>query len=165
MSTPTRIAMQLPTRLATGAFILNSGWSKWEASDEKAKHLHAVAKDAYPMFENVDSAVFTKALSIGEMALGGALLLPIVPEWMAGAGLTAFSAGLLGLYARLPGMRQPGSVRPSDDGLPLAKDSWMLAIGLSLLAGAVTKAPHTMSKRHAKRAKAKAKAKAKADKS
>lgn len=152
--------MQLPTRVATGAFLLNSGWSKWDASDEKAKHLHAVAKDVYPVFDNVDSAVFTKALSVGEMALGGALLLPVVPEWMAGAGLTAFSGLLLGLYARLPGMRQPGSIRPSDDGLALAKDSWMLAIGLSLLAGAVTKAPKSMGKRRAKRAKAKAKAKA-----
>jgi hypothetical protein len=152
--------MQLPTRIATGAFLLNSGWSKWDAAEERAKQLHGVARDAYPVFDNVDSTLFTKALSAGEMALGGALLLPIVPEWLAGAGLTAFSAGLLGLYARLPGMHRPGSIRPTEDGLALAKDSWMLAIGLSLLAGAVTKAPATMGKRRRKRQKAKTKAKA-----
>lgn len=38
----------------------------------------------------------------------GALLLTVVPTAVAGAGLAAFSAGLLGLYLRTPGMRQEG---------------------------------------------------------
>ena len=52
---------------------------------------------------------------------------------VAGAGLVGFSSGLLGLYWRLPGMRQPGSVLPSQDGTPLAKDVWMLGIGVGLV--------------------------------
>jgi hypothetical protein len=34
------------------------------------------------------------------------LLLPIIPTALAGLGLAGFSAGLLGLYLRIPGMRQ-----------------------------------------------------------
>ena len=52
---------------------------------------------------------------------------------VAGAGLTAFSAGLLGLYARTPGMRQEGSIRPTEQGTAVAEDVWMLGIGAALL--------------------------------
>lgn len=38
-----------------------------------------------------------RLLSACEIALGSALLVPIVPAAVAGAGLTAFSGGLLGL--------------------------------------------------------------------
>lgn len=151
MSTPTRIAMQFPTRVAAGAFLLNSGWSKWNAGDEKVKQLHAMAAEAYPAFDNVEAGLFVQALSAGEMVLGSALLLPVVPEWLAGAALTGFSGGLLGLYSRLPGMRRPDSILPTDDGLALAKDSWLLAIGLSLLAGAVTKVPGKVAKKRRRR--------------
>ena len=156
MSTPTRIAMQLPIRAAAGAFLLNSGLSKWNAAEEKAKHLHGMARDAYPAFEGIPADVFTQALSAGEMAVGGALLAPFVPEWLAGAALTGFSGGLLGLYARLPGMRRPNSIRPTDDGLALAKDSWLFAMGLSLLAGAVTKVPAKLAKDRRKKKQRKA---------
>lgn len=151
MTTPTRIAMQLPTRAAAGAFILNSGLTKWHAGEERSKHVHAMAADAYPALADVDHRHFTKALSAGETVLGGALLCPLVPSWLAGAGLTAFSGGLLGLYARLPGMRLAGSVRPSDDGLALAKDSWLLSIGVSLLAGAAAGVPGRIAKRRRQR--------------
>jgi hypothetical protein len=53
-------------------------------------------------------------------------------------GLTAFSASLLGIYWRIPGFRQPGSIKPSHDGMAMAKDSWMLGIGVGLLIDAVT---------------------------
>jgi hypothetical protein len=43
------------------------------------------------------------------------------------------STGLLGLYLRTPGMRQEGSIRPTEQGLVLAKDVWLLGIGASLL--------------------------------
>jgi hypothetical protein len=52
---------------------------------------------------------------------------------VAGAGLTAFSAGLVGLYLRTPGMRKEGSLRPTEQGVPLAPDIWLVAIGLSLV--------------------------------
>jgi hypothetical protein len=41
-----------------------------------------------------------------------------------------FSAGLLGLHLRTPGMRRAGSLRPTQQGLPIAKDVWMLGAGL-----------------------------------
>ena len=54
---------------------------------------------------------------------------------MAGAGLAAFSGGLLGLYARTPGMRREHSPFPSQQGTALAKDVWMAGIGLGLVKG------------------------------
>ena len=60
-------------------------------------------------------------------------MVPLVPSLLAGAALTAFSAGLAGLYLRLPGMRQEGGLRPSPQGIPLAKDTWLVGIGVSLV--------------------------------
>jgi len=34
---------------------------------------------------------------------------------------------------RTPGMRQEGSLRPTQQGIPLAKDAWMVGIGLALM--------------------------------
>jgi hypothetical protein len=117
----------------TGAFILNSGLSKLKTDDEEVhKHIHEMASNAYPQFGSVQPATFTKALGAGEVALGAALLTPFVGPGLAGAGLTAFSGGLLGLYFKLPGMTTDG-IRPSPQGLPLAKDTWMLGIGLALM--------------------------------
>ena len=65
-------------------------------------------------------------LSTSEIAVGAILLTPFVPTAVAGATLTAFSGGLLGLYLRTPGMRKPGSLAPTEQGLAIAKDSWLL---------------------------------------
>ena len=67
--------------------------------------------------------------------LGAALVIPFVPPRPAGLGLLGFGAGLLGLYARTPGMRRPGSPLPTQDGIALAKDSWLVAIGAALVLG------------------------------
>ncbi|HUI03572.1 MAG TPA: hypothetical protein VLZ77_08515 [Acidimicrobiales bacterium] len=133
MSATTTIR-QLPLRVTTGGFILNEGLSKLQADDETAKHLHAAAARAYPVFEGMDEHAFTKALALAETALGGALLLPLVRGRLAGLGLVAFAGALLGLYARSPGAHEPHSMRPTRDGVALAKDVWMLGIGLSLMA-------------------------------
>ena len=61
----------------------------------------------------------------------------MVPTALAGAALTAFSGGLLGLYWRTPGMHEENSPLPTDQGIPLAKDSWLLGIGLALLLGSL----------------------------
>ena len=65
-------------------------------------------------------------------------MLPIVPTAVAGAGLAAFSAGLVGLYLRTPGMREDGSLRPTQQGIALAKDVWMLGIALGFLIDELT---------------------------
>ena len=131
-------AWHVPVRLATGAFILNSGLSKLKESDEEHhKQIHGAAANAYPAFESMDPETFTRLLGAGETALGGALLLPFVSSGLAGAGLTAFSGGLIGLYLRTPGMREHDSLRPSPQGMAVAKDSWMLAIGAGLVMDSV----------------------------
>ena len=128
--TPSEIA----PRIATGAFILNSGLGKRGADETTAAGLHGFASSTYPFLKNVPPTTFARALSAAEITIGTALLTPIVPGAVAGAALTAFSAGLLGLYLRTPGMTKPGkSVAPTQDGLPIAKDVWMFGIGLGLL--------------------------------
>ncbi len=123
----------VPVRAVTGAFILNAGLAKFKSDDpETHKGVHGMASTAYPRLANVDPGTFTKALGAGEIALGASLLTPFVSPGLAGAGLTAFSAGLLGLYFKVPGMTVDG-IRPSTSGTPIAKDSWLLAIGLALM--------------------------------
>lgn len=123
----------LPLRLATGAFILSSGLDKCGADEETAQGLHDTAVGTYPFLSKVDPVMFTKCLSTWEITLGSALLLPVVPSRAAGAGLSAFAGALLGMYLRAPGMRRPGSLRPTPDGIGMAKDSWLLGAGLTLL--------------------------------
>src|SRR3712207_6802381 len=128
--TPSEIA----PRIATGAFILNSGLGKRRADEGTAAGLHGFAASTYPFLKNVPPSTFAKALSTAEITLGAVLLTPFVPTAVAGAALTAFSAGLLGLYLRTPGMTKPGaSVAPTQEGLPIAKDVWMLGIGIGLI--------------------------------
>ncbi len=134
-------ARRLPGRLAAGAFILNSGLGKWSADEETAARLHGMAAGTYPFLAKLKPRDFARLLSVGEIALGSALLLPVVPAAVAGAGLTAFSAGLLGMYARTPGLREEDGVRPTPQGTPLAKDIWMLGIGLGLTLDALTDRP------------------------
>lgn len=131
-------ARQVPTRLTIGAFILNSGLEKRNADEQRVAQLHGFASGAYPFLKDLDSATFVKLLSTGEIALGAALLLPAVPTLLAGLGLTAFSGGLLGLYLRTPGLRKEGSLSPTEAGLPIAKDVWMLGAGLGLVIDALT---------------------------
>ena len=123
---------QLPGRIAVGAFILNSGLRKAKADKETAVQLHGMAARTYPFLAGQDPEQFTATLSKAEIALGTALLLPFVPSLLAGAALSAFSGGLLGLYVRTPGMHE--NLRPTQQGTALAKDVWMLGIGLTLLA-------------------------------
>jgi hypothetical protein len=123
----------VPLRLTAGAFIVNSGLSKRNPSPEMAGALHGMATQTYPHFKRLEPEQFTKLLSTSELVVGGALLNPLVPNAVAGAALTGFSAALLGLYLRTPGMRQAGSLRPTQEGTALAKDTWLLGIGLALL--------------------------------
>jgi hypothetical protein len=132
MALPVKLR-HLPQRIATGAFILNSGIGKLNADEETAAQLHGFAVGTYPFLAKLKPQDFVKLLGGTEIALGAALLLPVVPSALAGAGLAAFSGGLLGLYARTPGMRKEGSPLPTQQGIPIAKDVWMLGIGLGLV--------------------------------
>ena len=132
MKSPVR-PHQLVLRIATGASILNSGLSKRGADEDTAMGLHGMAVGTYPFLDKVDPVTFTKFLSAGEIALGTALLVPLVPNKLAGAGLSAFASGLLGLYLRTPGMHKPRSLAPTPEGIPLSKDLWLLGAGLALV--------------------------------
>ena len=63
--------------------------------------------------------------------------LPFVSNRVAGAALTGFAGSLLGLYARTPAFRKPGSIWPSPVGTAVSKDVWMFGIGLGLLTDGV----------------------------
>lgn len=128
-------AWQIPLRLSTGVFIINSGLEKREPDQETAKYLHGFAAGGYPFLSEVEPVTFTKAVAAAEVAIGTALVLPVVPARLAGLGLLGFGAGLLGLYARTPGMRKPGSIFPTQEGMSLAKDVWLAAIGAALVLG------------------------------
>ncbi|MBG0827687.1 hypothetical protein HS041_07915 [Planomonospora sp. ID67723] len=125
---------QLPARLAAGALILNSGLTKASADKETAAQLHGMAAGAYPFLKDMDPEDFARLLSRAEIAIGAALIIPVVPSMLAGAALTAFAGGLLGLYLKTPGMRQEGGLRPTHQGMALAKDIWLLGIGAGLVA-------------------------------
>ena len=125
----------LPTRLVTGGYILHSGLEKWRADDTTAEAIHGMASGAYPMLKSMPPNRFLRLLAVGEIAVGAALLTPVIPAAAAGAALTGFSGALIGLYARTPGLRKPGSVWPTHQGIAISKDVWMLGIGIGLLAG------------------------------
>jgi hypothetical protein len=122
-----------PGRVVTGAFILNSGLGKINAGEEQAKGVHGMAAGAYPFLAKVPPKPFVKGLAIGELALGGALLAPIVPAGLAGLALTGFAGSLLGMWWRTPGMHEQGSPKPTQQGIGIAKDVWMLGIGAGLV--------------------------------
>lgn len=123
----------LPVRLTTGAFIFNSGYTMRSADTAAADQLHGFASGTYSELRKVDPQIFVRLLSGGEMLLGAVLLIPVIPSAVAGAALTAFAGGLVGLYFGTPGMRRQGSIRPTEQGLALAKDVWLLGIGASLV--------------------------------
>ena len=123
----------IPLRVATGAYILNTGISKRSLAGEAAEGVHKMAATAVPPVQGMSPETFAKVLSGSEMALGVALLLPNVSARLSGLGLTAFSAGLLRMYWVTPGMRKPGDIRPTQEGQSIAKDVWLLGAGLTLL--------------------------------
>lgn len=123
----------IPLRVATGAYILHSGLSKQNLEGQATEGMHAMAAGAIPAVKKVPAQRFAQLLSAGEIALGGALLAPFVSSRIAGAAMAGFSAGLIRLYLKTPGMRQEGSIKPTQDGIGLAKDVWLLGAGLTLL--------------------------------
>jgi uncharacterized membrane protein YphA (DoxX/SURF4 family) len=124
----------VPARVIAGAFILHSGLDKWKGDEATAAAVHGMASGTYPFLAKLGPERFLKVLAAGEIAVGAAVAIPVVPEWVAGAALTGFSGALLGLYARTPGLRKPHSIWPTQQGIPISKDAWLFGIGLTLLA-------------------------------
>jgi uncharacterized membrane protein YphA (DoxX/SURF4 family) len=129
-------ARDLPGRIATGAYILHAGLEKWNGPTEQAEAVHGMAAGAYPFLQSIPPTRFLRLLAASEVVTGALLLTPFVSNAAAGSALTAFSSGLLGMYARTPSMHKPGSIWPTPTGTPVSKDVWMLGIGLGLVASA-----------------------------
>ena len=123
----------LPLRLTTGAFILNSGWSKRNLDEDSAAGLQGMAARVAPQVSKIEPAQFGKLVGYAEMALGAALLAPFVSSRLAGVGLGIFSGSLFTMYLRAPGMTMPDGIRPSQQGTVLAKDIWMVGIAVALI--------------------------------
>ena len=121
-----------PARLAAGLFILNSGLGKRNLPEEAAEGLRDMGAIGVPQLADVPAKDFGRYISYGEMGLGPALLTPTVPGWAAGAALGAFSAGLLNMYRKTPGMTVDG-IRPTQEGTAVAKDVFMLGIAGTLI--------------------------------
>lgn len=135
------ITQDIPTRLATGAYILHAGWEKWHGTQEQANTVHQMAAGAYPFLRKLPPRTFLKLLATTEIATGAALMTPVVPNRIAGAALTGFAGALTTMYLRAPTLHKPGSVWPTPTGIGVSKDVWMLGIGLGLLIRNTKKKP------------------------
>jgi hypothetical protein len=124
-----------PVRLATGAYIVNSGINKLSADEGTAAFLHNTAAGAFPVVKRVQPPAFAKALAIGEIGVGAALLLPIVPAGLAGLALIGFGGALTALYVKNPAWHGR-NLRPTAEGAGPAKDVWLLGVGVGLLVDA-----------------------------
>lgn len=132
-----------PLRIATGAFILNTGLAKLKGDPETAAGIHGMAVGAYPVFSKMTPTVFLKVLAVSEVAVGSLLLFPVVPAGLAGLALTGFAGSLLGMYVRTPALHD-SKMRPTQAGTAVAKDLWMAGIGLGLVIdAALTESPVT----------------------
>lgn len=145
--------VQIPLRLATGAFILNSGLGKRSLSEEQAAGMRDMGAKGVPYLSELSPAQFKQFIVATEVGVGGALLLPLVPGWLAGAALTAFSGGLMSMYLNTPEMTQQDGVRPSGEGTGLAKDVFMVGSGLAIMADSVANRPGKRRKAAKKRAR------------
>jgi hypothetical protein len=122
-----------PQRIVFGAFFAHVALSHKDLDENGAKGLRRFAAAGYPFLEQFSPTLFAKGMVTAEFIVAGSLLVPVVPPVIGATALTAFGSGLMGVYARAPGMRRDGSLRPTDIGMSVAKDSWMVAAGLSVL--------------------------------
>lgn len=120
-------------RGVTGAFVLNSGLSKRGMPTEAAQGLQGFAATGVPAVTKMSPDSFGKFVAYSEIGIGGALLAPFVPKRIAGGALGVFSAGLLAMYFRNPSMTESDGIRPSQEGMSLAKDAFMMAIAGALV--------------------------------
>ena len=98
-------ARHLPPRIATGAFILNSGIGKLSADDATAAQLHGFAVGTYPFLGKVKPGDFVRVLAATEITLGAALLIPVVPAAVAGAVTPSIGKIMARQYVFVPKLR------------------------------------------------------------
>lgn len=119
-------------RVIPGAFILNSGIGKLGMDESASAGLQNMAATGIPLMKEIPTEKFGDFIAYSEIGIGATLLAPFIPDRLAGMILTPFAAGLLSMYFGNPENTEDDGIRPSQKGLPLAKDSFLLAIGLGL---------------------------------
>ena len=118
--------------------------------------MHGFAAGTYPFLKNLPPQQFAKAaVDVRDRRRRGAAD-PVRADRRRRGGADGFSGGLLGLYLRTPGMRKPGSLAPTEQGLAIAKDSWLLGIGIGLLTRGTIDRPQPRRVRKAAKKLAKA---------
>lgn len=120
-------------RSIPGAFILNSGLGKLKLDRDSAAGLQGMAATGVPAVQDLEPEKFGKAVAYGEIVVGATLLAPFVNDRVAGVLLGGFSTAMLSMYFRNDQMTESDGIRPSGDGIPLAKDAWLAAIALGLV--------------------------------
>lgn len=144
-------------RVIPGLFIANSGIGKIGMPAEMSAGVQQAAASGIPALKNLPSEKFGTYLGYAETALGAALLTPVVPNWVAGLGLTAFGSGMMTMYFNNPENTEEDGIRPSGEGTALAKDSWLIAIGAALVADGLAGKNKRQYKKEAKAARKAAK--------
>lgn len=120
-------------RAVPGAFIVNAAVGKFGSSPEKSAGLQQFAATGIPALKKLPSDQFANILAGAELAVGGALFSPFTSNRVAGAALASFGAGLLTMYFRNPNMTLEDGIRPSEEGLQLSKNIFLVAIGAALV--------------------------------
>ena len=133
MSTSAKLA-SVALRVPAGLFILNSALGKFGLNREAAEGLQGMAATGIPALGKLDPEQFGRGLAVSGAAVAGALLAPFVSNRLAGAALGSFGAGMLTMYFNNDAMTEDDGIRPSHDGLSLAKDSWLVSMGAALMA-------------------------------
>ena len=95
--------------------------------------MHGAAARAFPVLKQIPPVRFLRLLAASEIAIGTALVAPVVPSAVAGAAFTGFSGALVTMYGRTPALRKQGSIWPSQAGTGISRDVWMLGVGLGLV--------------------------------
>jgi len=132
-----------PVRLVTGAYIVNSGVNMLSADDATAAWLQGTAANAFPFVKRIGPTGFAKVLGASQLAVGAALLLPVVPAGLAGLALIGFGGALTAMYVRNQAWHDR-YLRPTAEGIGYAKDVWLLGAGVGLLVdAALTESPIT----------------------
>ena len=128
---------ELPLRLATGPFLLWSGLRKLQRPEVGDELLLAAAR-SLPQLEDVfggEPERFARLAGALELLLG-AWLSSGLRRRAGGLALAAYAGAALSLLWSVPGNRVAGSAwEPSEQGRPVAKDVWLLGIGLALALG------------------------------
>jgi ElaB/YqjD/DUF883 family membrane-anchored ribosome-binding protein len=119
-----------PLRLTTGALVINSGISQFNADAEASAKLHQTASKYVPQLERLDPQVFSKMVAAGQLTVGAALLVPIVPSVAAGLGLSLLGGSLAATKWRTDGMQTP------------TEDVLLAGSGVSLLLDSLTSPAH-----------------------